>query len=120
LPDAAESIVTESSVPQVQPRQVSALVEAGALLVDVREPQETSFGIAPGALCIPLQSFTLESVSPDTPVVLICRSGARSQMVATALAQHGFTTYNVAGGMLAWASAGLPVTTSDGSPGSVM
>jgi rhodanese-related sulfurtransferase len=112
--------VAASQVPQVHPRDVADLVAAGALLVDVRESHETSFGLAPGAVCIPLQAFTLDSVPTEASVVLICRSGVRSQMVAEALAQHGYATYNVAGGMLAWAAAGLPVVTADGSPGTVV
>jgi len=112
--------VNQTTVPQIAPTEVAALLENGAVLVDVREPQETAFGAAPEASFIPLQSFTLESVSPDVAVVLICRSGARSQMAAAALAQHGFTSYNVAGGMQAWAAAGLPVVAADGNPGLVM
>jgi rhodanese-related sulfurtransferase len=39
---------------------------------------------------------------------------------AQALAQMGFTTYNVAGGMLAWAAAGLPVVAENGATGAVL
>lgn len=112
--------MTAPLVPQIPPSEVAPLLESGAVLVDVREPQETTIGRAPQATCIPMQAFTLDSVDRDVPVVLICRSGARSQMVAAALAEHGFTTYNVAGGMLEWAAVGLPVAASDGGPGQVV
>jgi rhodanese-related sulfurtransferase len=67
-----------------------------------------------------LGSFTLDSVPAGTPVVLICRSGRRSDAVAQALAQHGYTAYNVVGGMQAWQAAGLPVVAEDGTTGMVI
>jgi rhodanese-related sulfurtransferase len=39
--------------------------------------------------------------------------------VAQYLAGNGYAPVNVSGGMLAWASAGRPVVTDDGSPGSI-
>jgi rhodanese-related sulfurtransferase len=111
--------MSEGSVTQIPVAQVSALVEAGAAFIDVREHIETSAGTAPGVTCIPMQSFSLDQLTEGVPVVLICRSGSRSDSVANALAGYGFTTYNVVGGMMAWESAGLPVIGEDGSPGSV-
>ena len=46
----------------------------------------------------------------DKPVLVICRSGGRSASAAMHLVDQGFTqVYNLRGGMLAWADAGLPV-----------
>jgi rhodanese-related sulfurtransferase len=112
--------VTEGSTTQISPLDVAGLVTAGAAFIDVREHQETAAGQAPGVQCLPLQSLTLDSVPTGRPLVLICRSGQRSDAVARALAVMGFTTYNVYGGMAAWAAAGLPVVTDDGSPGIVL
>lgn len=109
----------EGTVTQVAVTQVAELVEAGAAFIDVREPLETSMGKAPGVECLPMQSFSLDQVTAGVPVVLICRSGSRSDSVASALAGLGYTTYNVAGGMIAWQSAGYPVIADDGTPGSV-
>lgn len=53
-------------------------------------------------------------------LVFICRTGSRSDAVATALAGMGFTTFNVLGGMMAWQAAGMPVVAEDGRPGTIM
>jgi rhodanese-related sulfurtransferase len=46
------------------------------------------------------------------PLLLVCRSGGRSGRATAQLAQMGFTDVtNMAGGMLAWAASGLPMST---------
>jgi rhodanese-related sulfurtransferase len=74
--------------------------------IDVREPDEYTgpLGHLPGAELVPLA--TLEAASAawpcEAPLLLICRSGARSAKAAQALARRGFRhLYNLAGGMLA-------------------
>jgi len=111
--------MTEGSVSQVPVSGIASLIDAGAAFIDVREPIETSAGRAPGATLMPMQSFNLDEVPADVPLVIICRVGARSDSVAAALAGRGYTTYNVIGGMIAWDAAGLPVVAEDGSPGSI-
>lgn len=104
----------------IAPVDVADLVARGAAFVDVREHQETTAGAAPGATFMPLQSFDVDALPKDTPLILICRSGGRSMAAANALAQMGFTTYNVQGGMGAWAASGLPVVAENGAPGRVL
>lgn len=108
------------SVTHVPVAQVASLVADGAVLIDVREHHETAAGRAPEALCMPMQSFNLDTLPGGAPLVFICRSGSRSDAVATALAGMGFTTYNVIGGMMAWHAAGLPMVAEDGTTGTVM
>ncbi|MDO8308174.1 MAG: rhodanese-like domain-containing protein [Actinomycetota bacterium] len=110
----------EGSVRHVRVGEVQALRDSGAVLIDVREHQETAMGKAPGVSCMPLQSFVIDRLPADTPLVFICRSGNRSDAVATALAGMGYATFNVLGGMIAWQAAGLPVIAEDGGPGTVM
>jgi rhodanese-related sulfurtransferase len=83
-----------------------------AVLVDVREPDEWAAGHPPGAVHIPMRDVPsrLGELPRDEPVYLICRSGNRSARVAAYLRQEGFARpINVAGGILAWQRAGLPV-----------
>ena len=86
--------------------------EAGALLVDVREPSEWRDGHAPKARHIPLGSLgtRLGEIPRDREVLLICRSGNRSGAAQRLLKQQGYEqVFNVSGGMGAWQRAGLPV-----------
>jgi rhodanese-related sulfurtransferase len=85
---------------------------AGALLIDVRQPEEWNAGHAPYARLIPLGSMSarLAEIPQDRDVLLICRSGNRSGTAQRQLLQLGYEkVFNVSGGMNAWAGAGLPV-----------
>lgn len=112
--------MTTGSLTQISVHEVAALVDGGAVFIDVREHQETTAGAAPGTTILPLQSLTVDQVPTGVPLVFICRSGRRSDSVASALADMGYTTYNVVGGMQAWAAEGLPVVAEDGTPGMVL
>jgi rhodanese-related sulfurtransferase len=111
-----------NDVPEVDATEGRRRVEQGALLLDVREPDEWSAGHAPEAVLIPLGEVQarLDEIPTDRPIVAICRSGARSGRVTEALSAWGYDAVNLAGGMRAWAAAGLPVVTDDGTPGAVI
>lgn len=74
-------------------------------LIDVREQFEFDAANLNGEL-IPLGNIMLETekIATDKPVVIHCRSGARSAAAIMQLEQtHGFTNlYNLKGGILAW------------------
>ncbi len=81
-------------------------------LLDVRQPGEWASAHAKAAKHIPLGEVSkrIREIEQGKPVVVICASGNRSAMAATALAKSGFeTVYNFSGGMGAWQSAGLPM-----------
>lgn len=107
--------------PKVRPDQAAALVRRGAVLLDVREPAEWAAGHAPQARHIPLGQLAgrLAEIPADRPVVTVCRSGARSARAAAMLARQGRPASNLAGGMQAWAAAGLPVVDGRGRAGRV-
>jgi rhodanese-related sulfurtransferase len=68
----------------------------------------------PGATLIPLGQLAsrLSEVPKDKPVVVVCRSGNRSQQGRDILAANGFTSVtSMAGGMRDWQGAGLPTVT---------
>ncbi|MDP3711306.1 MAG: rhodanese-like domain-containing protein [Mycobacteriales bacterium] len=106
--------------PEVSVQQAADAAAAGlVLLVDVREDEEWAAGRAPGAIHARLSSLRADDVPGDRPVVAVCRSGNRSGKAAAQLAQAGLRVSNMAGGMTAWAAAGLPVVRDDGSPGEI-
>jgi len=72
----------------------------------VREPVERTIVTIPGEqVAIPLGELParLGEVPADRPVVVYCRSGARSARAAAYLASAGYRAANLAGGVLAWA-----------------
>ena len=78
------------------------------ILLDVREDHELANGTLQGSVHIPMQNIAekLADVSDnkDATIVVICRTGNRSNSVGQFLEQNGFTdVINLAGGMNAWA-----------------
>lgn len=107
------------SIPEIPPDEANVF-EAASVLIDVREPEEWDAGHAPAATHVPLSVITPEAVPSDVAVLCICRSGGRSARAAAMLRAAGIDAINVAGGMNAWAAAGLPVVQPDGTPGTVI
>jgi rhodanese-related sulfurtransferase len=91
-------------------------------LVDCREPYEWNAGRVEGAVHIPLNTIMAgesADLEPDKPVVVVCRSGNRSELAALMLQARGFQAFNLEGGMEEWERQGLPFTTPEGQPGKV-
>lgn len=85
----------------------------GAVVVDVREPQEYVGGHVPGAVLLPMSQLgaRVGELPTDRPVYLVCRTGNRSLQVTTALRAHGYDARSVRGGTEAWIASGRPVVT---------
>jgi rhodanese-related sulfurtransferase len=99
------------------PAQVAALLRAGAIqLIDVRQPEEYQAGRIAGSRLIELAQLAdrAQTIDPDRPVVFYCRSGSRSAMATDAFVRAGFDASNMAGGLLDWVAAGLPLEPADG------
>jgi rhodanese-related sulfurtransferase len=91
-------------------------------VLDVRESDEWQAGHIDGSIHIPMSELgqRLAELDPATPFVTVCRSGQRSGLVVSALNQRGYDATNLDGGLKAWARAGLPLITPDGSAGRVI
>ncbi|MBX5443351.1 MAG: rhodanese-like domain-containing protein [Solirubrobacteraceae bacterium] len=96
---------------EVSAQRAAELQAEGVTLVDVREQHEWDAGRIPGARHIPLGDLSSQAgtLDPSAPVVVLCRAGGRSLMAAQALRAAGVEAYSMAGGMLAWDAAGLPM-----------
>lgn len=85
-----------------------------ALVLDVREDKEYQTGHVLNSKLIPLTVLKerigeLEKYR-DAPIVVMCRSGNRSSSACAMLGKLGFTqAYNLAGGVMAWQKANLPL-----------
>ncbi len=104
---------------------VKDCLDQDTMLIDIREPAEFQRGHLPGAMLLPrgLLEFEIhglvERVRPDLstpaeeqPIVLYCGTGGRSALAAEALESMGYRKVrSMAGGIVAWAQAGLPIHT---------
>lgn len=105
------SLFTRPSTEELEPTVARQQQMEGALLVDVREPQEFDAGHAPGAELIPLRQLgaRLRDFRADQEILFICRSGNRSAYATEVATRAGLKAKNVRGGMIAWSRSGLPV-----------
>jgi rhodanese-related sulfurtransferase/glyoxylase-like metal-dependent hydrolase (beta-lactamase superfamily II) len=122
LPTAGSQATEPVSVVEIGPEAADALVQDGAVMLDVREPDEWEAGHAPVASFIPMSQVEarLSELEPSAKTVVVCRSGGRSAAIAQVLTAHGYDAVNLAGGMRAWAAAGLPILTGAGEVGRVI
>jgi len=84
----------------------------GIHLIDVRTESEVSAGVIDGAIHIPLHLLPIKAheIPQDKPVVIYCRSGARSAQACAFMQQKGYDNmHNLSGGIAAWARAGKPI-----------
>ena len=81
------------------------LIQSGAVLIDVREPDELAICQVPGALHIPMREIPARlSELPDAHLLVLCHHGGRSGRVTQFLRANGRENVsNVAGGIDAWA-----------------
>ncbi|MGR4894740.1 molybdopterin-synthase adenylyltransferase MoeB [Stenotrophomonas sp. LARHCG68] len=102
------------SIRELTPEQARERQRQGALLMDVRQAHERAGGMAEGALGVAkdelLAAPGTRLPALDREIVLICQSGRRSADAASVLGALGYTAVaSVAGGTVAWRTAGLPL-----------
>jgi len=93
-------------------------------ILDVREPYEWEAGHIEEAVHVPLAEVMAGGeggkLDPAKPVVVVCKTGNRSELAALMLQARGFEAHNLEGGTEGWVAAGLPIVASDGGPGRVL
>lgn len=114
LQDLFESMFRKHKT--VSPAGAVALMnDDRTIVVDVREPHEFADGHIENAKHIPYarldeKIYELEPFK-DSPIILVCQTGTRSQPACKKLSKLGFTQiYEMKGGMLAWQDLKLPVS----------
>jgi rhodanese-related sulfurtransferase len=120
LVGVAKATISECSV-----QDVEQCLDDNPLLIDLREPDEYRKGCIPGAVPLPrgLLEFEIHNLigaampapalpPADQPIVLYCGTGGRSALAAQCLESMGYTNVrSMAGGLVAWAAAHLPIDT---------
>jgi phage shock protein E len=92
----------------------SKVTEAEVVTLDVRTPGEFNEGHIEGAILVDFQSGNFEneiaSLDKSKTYAVYCRSGNRSGQAVKVMSEAGFTKlYNLDGGVIDWANAGLPL-----------
>ncbi|MCU1660530.1 MAG: hypothetical protein QOI36_5009 [Pseudonocardiales bacterium] len=109
-------------IENLTPAQVAAeLDDPFVLLVDVREPGETAYGVIPGAALVPRgmlefhadhgSPYRVEGFVPGRRVILYCSVGSRSALAVRSLQEFGYRDVaHLDGGLNAWIGEGRPMT----------
>ncbi len=106
------------TISTIQPTELASLIEAGhdAPIIDVRTPMEFQEIHSPAARNVPLDSLNPASVMAasgahaEQPLYIMCRSGMRAEKACKQFQASGYSNaVNVAGGIVSWEKAGLPV-----------
>lgn len=101
----------------LQPRDAAERVhDGGWQLLDVRTDEEVAEARIAGATHIEMAQLSVRAseIARERPVLVYCRSGVRSAVAVEALRMAGYDAYDLDGGILAWAEAGLPVESPAG------
>ena len=87
------------------------MYQGGTFVLDVRTPEEWIEFHAPNTTLIPLDELAsrVNELPKDQPIVVVCRSGNRSQTGRDILVQAGFNATSMNGGLNEWRASGHPV-----------
>jgi rhodanese-related sulfurtransferase len=89
-----------------------------AVFIDSRGKGEYNVSRIPNALWVGFENpklEQLEKLEKDTPLIIYCSVGYRSEKIALQLEKKGFTqVYNLYGGIFEWVNQGNTIVDSDG------
>lgn len=110
---------TQAQSKAISPKSAKEILSApkGAVLVDVRTREEFEDSRIPGSVLLPYDQITAGSAakaipSKDSPIIVYCRTGRRSQLAAASLVYLGYRNVLDLGGIASW-----PYETVKGAPG---
>lgn len=102
---AAPPPASPAPIPHVSVADAAAQRDAGATVLDVREPHETATGSIPGSLLLPLGTLLADpAAAGEGPFVVVCQRGARALQAARALHAVGVEASVLTGGIEALGS----------------
>ena len=103
---------TTSLAPQISVNEAYSMYQNGAFVLDVRTDEEWNEFHAPNTTLIPLDQLAarVNEVPRDREIVVVCRSGNRSQQGRDILLNAGFENVtSMTGGLNEWRSLGYPI-----------
>ena len=119
LTDAVDDLI-DRSVPLIQTAELNTALKAKKkpILLDARQPEEFRTSHIPGAYWIGYEKFkiaNLPKVPKNTPIIVYCSVGYRSEKIGEKLKAAGYTNVrNLYGGIFAWANADYPLEDRNG------
>lgn len=113
-PKAPPAATQSGQVVTISTKDLLTRLQGGEkpLIIDVREPYEFDAGHIEGAKLIPLGTVAerIGTYNKNQEIILVCRSGNRSEQAYQLLTKMGYTNLkNVTGGMLAWEQINGPI-----------
>ena len=109
-----ESRIRASSVGAISSQDLIRLMNQGALVLDIRKPEEFAAGHVNGAKQLPSDQILTAGENfkrfKDKPVVVYCDSGSLAASAVRQLHEQGFTkAFTLRGGFAGWRAENLPV-----------
>lgn len=96
----------------VFPNELSLWQKRGALMLDVRSPEEFASGHIPGSRNLPLEQLLEALHTLKSPIVTICATGSRAGLAAEVLGYEGFEVSKLVGGLQGYRAQGYPLERS--------
>lgn len=107
----------KAQIKEVDVAAAAQKIDAGVIVIDVREPSEFEAGRLPNAVSIPRGVLEFKTgdhsalADKDAQILLYCKTGGRSALATQSLQRLGYTqVVSLAGGFEAWAGSGQKVT----------
>lgn len=100
---------------EVNVDQAHEMYQNGVFVLDVRTQEEWDEYHAPNTTLIPLDQLQarINEVPKDREILVVCRSGNRSQQGRDILLAAGYNATSMAGGLKEWYARGYPI---EGAP----
>ncbi len=115
--ESASQRSADANAGVIVPEEAADLVTNGAMLIDVRNPDEYAAGHIEGAVSIPLESGDFEAgvapLDPSEIYVVYCETGRRAEVAVERMIELGFTDVQNAGGIDDVADVVGPVVTGE-------
>lgn len=115
--------MTQNNLTALSPAETEARRSNGAVLIDIREPDEFTRRHIHGAISQPLSNWEQAhlTITPGQDVIFTCRSGMRTSAACTRLETRlDGDTNNLDGGLNGWEKAGLPIEVDVNAPLEIM